>query len=288
MSELYPDMFQPYNNSGLILQGLGRHVEAAAMFERAHEADPRSPIPLWNNYFLCANPLKDPRKAEAAARAVVALDSDVAHARHALAWSLVMQRRFAEAEEAMRATLQIDPTHTWARPNLAHLQLRRGAVEEAIAGYRSLGRLDRGDARASDALCLGLALLSAGHRREAESVSRVAADGMKARGRSTRLGSSDEALLAALLAVAGRPAEARAHVARAERDGEPTAGNAAWLARAYAVLGEPERAVLLYERAVTTGGDDPYFVLIDPVLAAIRDRPEIDRLLPTGAAAPPS
>jgi pyridoxal phosphate enzyme (YggS family) len=57
-----------------------------------------------------------------------------------LAWSLVMQRRFAEAEEAMRATLQIDPSHVWAGPNLAHLQLRRGAVEEAIAsGQRVFG-----------------------------------------------------------------------------------------------------------------------------------------------------
>ena len=197
-----------------------------------------------------------------------------------------MQRRFAEAEEAMRATLQVDPTHTWARPNLAHLQLRRGAVEEAIRGYRGLGRLDRGAERESDALCLGLALLSAGRRGEAEAVSRAAAEAMKTRGRRGRLDSGDEALLAALLAVAGRPAEARAHVARAERDGEPTGGNAAWLARAYAAIGEPDRAVHLYERAVTTGGDDPYFVLIDPSLAAIRDRPEIDRLLPSGASPP--
>ena len=287
MSELYPDMFQPYNNSGLILQKLGRHEEAAAMFERAHEADPRNPIPLWNTYFLYANLLKDPRRAEVAARALVALDPDVAHTRHVLAWSLVMQRRFPEAEEEMRATLQIDPIHTWARPNLAHLQLRRGAVEEAIAGYRSLGSLDRGASRESDALSLGLALRAAGHRGEAESVSRTAAEAMRARGRKSRLDSGDEALLAALLAVAGRHAEARAHLARAERAGEPTGANAAWLARAYAVLGESDRAAHLYERAVTTGEDDPYFVLIDPSLAAIRDRPEIDRLIPGGTGPPP-
>jgi serine/threonine protein kinase/tetratricopeptide (TPR) repeat protein len=285
MSELYPDMFQPYNNSGLILQKLGRHGEAAAMFERAHEADPRSPIPLWNTYFLDTNPLKDPRKAEAAARAIVALDPDVAHARHALAWSLVMQRRFAEAEEAMRATLQIDPNHTWARPNLAHLQLRRGAVEEAIAGYRSLSRLDRGDARESDALCLGLALLSAGQRGEAEAVSRAAAEAMKARGRTHRLDPGDEALMSALLAVAGRPVEARARLAHAEGAGEPSGPDALWLARAYAALGETDRAAALVERVLAGESEDPYFILIDPSFAAIRDRPEIDRLLPAGTGA---
>jgi tetratricopeptide (TPR) repeat protein len=39
ISELYPDMFQPYNNSGRILQDLGRFRDAAAMFERAHKTD---------------------------------------------------------------------------------------------------------------------------------------------------------------------------------------------------------------------------------------------------------
>jgi hypothetical protein len=46
-----------------------------------------------------------------------------------------------------------------------------------------------------------------------------------------------------------------------------------------------ERAAAAYERAVDTGYDDPYYVLIDPSLAAIRDRPEIDRLIPASAPA---
>jgi serine/threonine protein kinase/tetratricopeptide (TPR) repeat protein len=286
MSELYPDMFQPYNNSGRILEKLGRHAEAAAMYERAHEADPRNPIPLWNTYFLNAGPLKDPRKAEAAARALVALDPDVAHTRHALAWSLVMQRRFAEAEEELRETLRIDPSHRWAGPNLAHLQLRRGAVEEAIAGYRSLGHLDRGDSRGHDALCLGLALQAGGRRAEAGSVTHAAAEAMAARGRK-RLDSGDEGLIAALLAVAGRPGEARAHLARAERAPDPAGRDLIWLARAYAALGEDDRAAALVERALGAGSEDPYLILIDPSFAAIRDRPEIDRLIPAGAGSPP-
>jgi len=283
MSELYPDMFQPYNNSGRILEKLGRDAEAAAMYERAHQADPRHPTPIWNTYFLCANRLRDPPKAEVAARALVALDPDVAHARHALAWSLVMQRRFAEAEEEMKATLRIDPSHARARANLAHLQLRRGALHEAIAGYRGLSGPVPRPSPEHDALCLGLALQAAGRRAEARAAARAAAEAMKVRGRQTRLDPGDEGLLAALLAVAGQTADARAHMARAERPGDPVGPNTLWLARGYAALGDDDRAAALAESALAAGSDDSYFVLIDPSLASIRDRPEIDRLLPAGA-----
>jgi uncharacterized protein HemY len=94
-----------------------------------------------------------------------------------------------------------------------------------------------------------------------------------------------ETTLAALLAGAGRAAEARAHLARVEKAGEPKGEAAAWLARAYAALGEGERAAALYERAVVTGYGDPYYVLIDPTLAAVRNRPGIDRLIPARATA---
>jgi len=283
MSELYPDMFQPYNNSGRILEKLGRYAEAAAMYERAHQADPRHPLPLWNTYYVYSNRLKNPPKAEGAARALVALDPDVAHARHVLAWSLVMQRRFAEAEEEMKATLRIDPSHARARANLAHLQLRRGAFEEAIAGYRRLSTPTPSASPEHEALCLGLALQAAGRRAEAAAVTRAAADAMKVRGRRRPLDSGDEGLLAALLAVAGQTAEARACLARAERARDPVGPSTPWIARGYVALGDDERAAALVESALAAGSDDPYFVLIDPSLASIRDRPEIGRLLPAGA-----
>jgi hypothetical protein len=50
-------------------------------------------------------------------------------------------------------------------------------------------------------------------------------------------------------------------------------------------VGEVDRATVLAARALAAGTDDPYFILIDPSLAAIRDRPEIVRLLPAGSAA---
>jgi len=281
MSELYPDMFQPYNNSGRILQKLGRNAEAAAMYDRAHQADPRNPVPLWNTYFLSAGPLRDPPRAEAAARALVALDPDVPNTRHVLAWSLVMERRFDAAEAAMRETLKLDPSHAWALPNLAHLQLRRGAAEEALATYRRLGPKA---GKEHDALCLALALRAAGHETEAASVARAAAEEMGRRARRNPPDAGDEALQAALLAVAGRTANARALLAHAEGARDPDGGDTLWLARAHAMLGEPDQAAALAEQALAAGADDPYFILIDPSLAPIRDRPEIDRLLPSGGA----
>jgi eukaryotic-like serine/threonine-protein kinase len=288
MSELYPDMIQPYNNSGRIFQTLGRFEEAAAMYERAHDADPRSVIPLWNAFFLyIGSHLKDPEGAARAARALVSLQPDHAAAVHALAWSFVMQRRFAEAEEGMRRALKLDPQHPYALPNLAHLQLRRGAAGEAVATYRKLDAM-KPEARKQtspdhDALCLGLALRTAGREQEAVSVMLRTAATARARAAGLAPAPAGEALLAALLAGGGRTSEARALLARVEKSGEPAGDTAAWLARAHAVLGEPDQAMALYERAVTTGYGDPFFVLIDPTLAAIRDRPEIDRLLPAGS-----
>ena len=289
ISELYPDMMQPYNNSGRILEGLGRFREASAMYDRAQEKDPRALVPLWNAYFLRLGRLRDPTGAEHVARALVALQPDLAHAAHALAWSLVMQRRFAEAEEGMRATLKLDPENPYALPNLAHLLLRRGASAEAVAVYRRLGQVGVEARRRMnadhDALCLGLALRAAGQDAEATSALQAAARALQARFGRKPMSPIEETTLAALLAGAGRAAEARARLARVEKAGEPKGEAAAWLARAYAALGEGDRAAALYERAVVTGYGDPYYVLIDPSLAAVRDRLEIDRLIPARATA---
>jgi hypothetical protein len=107
---------------------------------------------------------------------------------------------------------------------------------------------------------------------------------MRTRAPRKPAGDGDEALRAALLAVAGRAAEARTVLARAEAVGDPAARDGLWFARAHVALGETDRAAALAERALAAGAEDPYFVLIDPSLASIRDRPEIDRLLPAGAA----
>jgi serine/threonine protein kinase/tetratricopeptide (TPR) repeat protein len=294
ISDLYPDMMQPYNNSGRIYAALGRYSEAEAMYERAHLADPRSAVALWNSYFLCMGPhLPDPACAERAARALASIDPGEANAAAAVAWSLVMQRRFAEAEEATQATLELDPEQPYALPNLAHLQLRRGAAEEAVATYRRLDAMKPEARKQTDpdhnALCLGLALRQAGRAKEGAALMQRTANAVRDRLAGHPRSAGEEALLASLLAGAGQTSEARALLKRVERRGDVQGDDATWLARAYAFLGETDRATALYVHAVETGYTDPYFVLIDPTLASIRDRPEIDRLLPAGApAASPS
>ena len=227
------------------------------MFERAHEADPRNPIPLWNTYFLYANLLKDPRRAEAAARALVALDPDVAHTRHVLAWSLVMQRRFAggrggdAGDPADRSDPHLGPPEP--RSPAAAAGSRRGGDRGLPQPRQPRPRCQQG----ADALSLGLALRAAGHRGEAESVSRTAAEAMRARGRKSRLDSGDEALLAALLAVAGRHGGGPGPPG-ASREGRRAHGRERRLARQRVrVLGEADRAGALYERAVTTAKTTP-------------------------------
>ena len=138
MSQLYPDAVAPYNNSGRILQTLGRFEDAVGMYRKASEVDPRSPFPLYNQWFVLNIKLLQPAAAEAVARRLLELQPDSPWARHALAWSLVSERRFGEAEEATRKVLEVDPFHNYALPNLAHLLYRRGAFEDAVDVYREL------------------------------------------------------------------------------------------------------------------------------------------------------
>lgn len=288
ISELYPDLVPPYNNSGRILEGLGRPGDAAALYDRAIAADPRSPVPQWNLFFLSVRTLKDPARAERAARALITLLPDNAHAKDALAWSQVASRRFAEAEAGERDVLKLNPSHVYALPNLGHLLFRRGAWTEAVAVYRNVaaqveqGRLETGVDHLE--LCLGLAQAAAGMKADARRTLRRAAERVRARARTATASSTwgDQALLAALLAAAGETAEARAIVETVARRAE-TADLHYGLARAWALLGDRQRAVQSLERAFAAGYEDTYFILIDPPLASIQDDAAIERLAPAVA-----
>jgi len=287
ISELYPDIVPPYNNSGMILQELRRFQEAAAMFERAHKADPRSLVPLWNLWTLSVRGLGDPAGAERAARNLIDLLPDNAYARHALAWSFVAERRFAEAEEGMRAALKIDPSNAYALPNLGHLQFRRGAFKEAVATYREIirqvkeGRLKTGTAHLD--LSLGMALAAAGETAEARRTLVEAAGRMRAGARKGPLRVDDEVMAATMLAVAGRKDEARDVAERAGRRIESAIDTNYELARVWAVLGDRARAVQYLEKSIAAGYTDPYMILIDPPFASLQDDPAIEKLAPRRA-----
>jgi len=288
ISELYPDCMVPYNNSGQILRQIGRFEDAVAKFERSHQLDPRSPVPLWNLWALYVWQLEDVAASERTARALVNLLPDNANALHALAWSLVAGRRFAEAEDEMRAALALDPAHVYALPNLGHLLLRRGAVDEAVEVYQDvLDRSRAGSLQTSDAhtvLCLGLALEAAEKGDLARRVLLEGAEKLEPRDRTDPLDVGYQGLRAAQLAAAGREEEARDLLRVLAREEEASSSLHLGLARGWSVLGERERAIRHLERAVAAGFEDVYFILIDPPVAAVRDDPAVERLVPAAAA----
>jgi hypothetical protein len=54
------------------------------------------------------------------------------------------------------------------------------------------------------------------------------------------------------------------------------------MARGYALVGDPDRAERLLQNAVEVGFNDPYYILIDPTLAGLQNRPALEELAPAG------
>ncbi len=281
MSTQYPDMFQPYNNSGRILMELGRVQEAIAMFERAHALDPRHSVPLWNLWELKLNRIRDPQGAQVHARALLALQPDNAWTRHLVAWTDVALREFNLAEQGMKEVRSALPLHPLAPLNLGHLLLRRGAALEAAEVYREALkniRSKRTSGNPSEVLLfLSLALRQAGQEQEArqlqdEEIARLSVPGLA----SPRF----ELPLAALAAAAGRHAVASRLAARSIGASANDPSALYWTARVHALLGEEEQAAALLRRASTAGYSQPYFVLIDPTFRALEGHRVIEEIAP--------
>ena len=278
--DLYPDDVVPYNNSGRILQDLGRYEEAVRMFDRARAVDPRSIFPVHNMWWVLIQYLKRPAEAEEAARALVELQPENPWSVHALAWTMVSQRRFEEAEKQMRAVLEIDPNHTYGVANLAHLLYRRGAYDEAAKIYRAIHtrsyESDRIDTDIYDSLCLGLALKGAGRIGEARE---VLEGELVEHQKRIDLGAEPGRQMC-LLAALGKSRDALGLAREIEATGSVDLQQLFLLAETYALAGEVNAAALALERAFEAGYDDPYYILVNPPLSGIQDDPVIDRLAP--------
>ena len=278
--DLYPDNVSSYNNSGRILQGLGRYEEAVRMFDRARGVDPRNIIPVHNMWWVLIQYLQRPVEAEEAARMMVELQPENPWSVHALGWTMVSLRRFEEAEELMRAVLAIDPNHSYGAANLAHLLYRRGAYDEAAEIYRETHQRshesEQVDTDSYDSLCLGLALQGAGRIDEAREVL------------EGELGVVDEIVGSGemvdrrlcVLAALGRRNEVLALAQEFEKAESSDPHQLLILAETYALAGEPGLAVQALERAFEAGYEDPYYILVNPPLNAIQSDPVIDRLAP--------
>jgi tetratricopeptide (TPR) repeat protein len=281
VSSLYPDIPQPYNNSGRLLVQLGRHADAAAMFERAHALDPRHTMPLWNLWELHLNRLDDPRKAEQYAKVLAELQPQNPWVRHLMAWTDVALRRFDRAEEGMRAVLTMSPLHHLAIANLGHLLLRRGAAEEAAGVYQDMFEKARAGVlslhRSDAALFHALALQDAGRADEARAVLRAeiaALGGLAARDPNPW----QPLYLANLHAANGDRVAAERALARARQKPAADPYFVYNQARTHALLGDLERAAALLQEARDRGHDQPYFPLVDPALRALKDHPVVERI----------
>jgi tetratricopeptide (TPR) repeat protein len=239
---------------------------------------------LSNQWFILNQYLRQPTEASEVAKTLIDLQPGLPWTHHCLAWSSVALRRFDEAEAGMRTVLEIDPSYAYALGNLAHLLYRRGAFEEAVELYRGIHeRSHQSEQIASDvhdSLCFGLALQGAGREDEARTVLEAEIEALRAQSASAPLVGSDRGRQAALLATAGKAGQASALAREIEAEDSDDPYLLFSLAETYALIGEPDHAVALLERANRAGYDDPYFILVDPLLRDLQNRPELEQLAP--------
>jgi tetratricopeptide (TPR) repeat protein len=282
ITDLYPDLMQPYNNSGRILLALGRHDEAVEMFEKATVADPQNSIPLWNLSYIHTTIRRDPYSGEDVARRLVELGPEIASHHASLGWTLLCQERYEEAIAVLQKAVELDPQETYAVPNLAHALLRAGRPEEAVPVYRAfLDQVRAGTRSASFAIAvrnLAIAERAAGRTGEAMRLAREEIE------RSSQVGSvpPDDApgllLLAQVEILARDPTSADEHISLAVAR-EVTDPNAVLrLAEAYALSGRHDQALVYVADLVVAGYPDPFLLRVLPSLSPLWQDPEFEVL----------
>jgi tetratricopeptide (TPR) repeat protein len=286
ITEIYPDFMPAFNNSGRVLQALGRFDEAASMFEKAADLAPRSSVPLWNLWWLQSSTLKDNKAAETAARRLAELGPALANNQNILGWSLAAQGKFAEAEEHLRKAVEIEPDHPIAVANLAHVLFAAGKAAEAVPFYRRTVELTRqkrtGGTFDWDNISLALALKEAGLREDAGQAVAEGRAALEAEMKAVPAAAGHWLVLAALDAIEGRTEEARALIAKAVAAGLKDANDMMDAAEVLALLGQRDEALGWLKKSLQAGFSDYYFPVILPEMRALRDHPEFRALFKLG------
>jgi Flp pilus assembly protein TadD/tRNA A-37 threonylcarbamoyl transferase component Bud32 len=285
---IYPNYMAAYNNQGRILVQLERYEEAIPRFEKAAELDPKSAIPLVNLAFLFISSAPDAVAAERVSRKLVALDDEVPHYHNLLGWALAVQQRFDEAREAFERTVELEPEHPYAVPNLGYVAMAMGDPESAVLYLRrNLAQLKMkygpyaGRGASIDLLT---AQAAAGDRDGVTRLVGERTDLLNEEKGSDPWILADHAYLSQLNALDGRFGEAEEQLAIArgmEIDGGPTRFE---IARACAVLGHRECAIEETRVALETGYGDPYLPMLLPSMNSLLGDPEFMALFPTGQA----
>ena len=287
LREVYPDYMPAWNNSGRIMQALGRYDEAAAMYEKAAETAPRNTIPLQNLWYLYYYYKKDVRSAERTARRFAAMAPELANPHSLLGFSLAVQEKFPEAESELRRALELDPAHPYALPNLAHMLLASGKAAEAVPYYRKVAELGREGGMGGDpevnAFDLAMAMAEAGNRSEAAEIAAEAeASALRDHGPGKPDAGEYICLLGKLCALQGKTSEARAYLNNALAAKADDPDSLVDLAGLYSCLGQVKPAVDALGKAIEKGLSDSGFPVILPSFLPIRKSPEFRALFKLG------
>jgi serine/threonine protein kinase/Flp pilus assembly protein TadD len=283
---LFPDLMAPYNNSGRILQALGRFDEAAAMYEEAVKRAPKSAIPLQNMWFLHMQLRKDAQAGESAARRLVDLAPALANPHSFLGYSLAVQEKYGEAEKEFRKTLEIEPDHPYALPNLAHVLFASGKAGEAVPFYRrTLELVRQGKTTGNlewDYVALAMALRESGQVEEADKAVAAARAGLEKKVRGQPATADEWLAFGALEAVDGHPGAAEPYLKKAQSTGINDPNVLMDLAELYALTGRPAQAITYLKKSLESGFSDHFFPVILPEFQSIRKNPEFRALFKLG------
>ncbi len=211
---------------------------------------------------------------EDAFRRAIALDPVNAEAYHQYGMTLLWLGQDSAALAMYRRALELEPERAITLFNVARVRMRHNAYGDARRWLDSALAVDPGADYA-------YVLRALGHLRLGE-VADARADGETAvRLRAGyRLPGAAVLVLAAL--AAGDTGAARARLDALEREiesaGRPTVTDAAWVGRALVALGNPDRALDLFER-VRPRGARLWFYLRSPEFDAVRSNPRFRRLV---------
>ncbi|MEW5900598.1 MAG: protein kinase [Acidobacteriota bacterium] len=282
LQELFPDFMPPFNNSGRILMALGRYDEAVIMFEEAIKRAPRNSIPLWNLIFLHLSLRKDPRSAEEASRRMVSLAPNLANSHSFLGWALAIQEKFQEAETECRKSLELEPDHPYALPNLAHILFASGRAAEAVPLYRRVIELVRqgklhGTVPANS-VALALALKQSGQIEEAVKAVAAGREALEKKHESSSVEASDWVYFGLLAAAGGESGKAEGYLQKALAVGIKNADVLMDLAELWALTGKTEQAIETLKKALAAGPSEFFFPVLLPGFHSIRNDPEFRAL----------
>ena len=267
---------------------LGRFDEAVVMFEKAAELDRQSSFPLVNLAFLHILYAPDASAAEEAARRLVTLDPDVANYHAFLGWALAVQLHFDEAIEELERTLELEPNHPYALPNLGYTLMAAGNPASAVLYLRrNLVMIRESESRPGERgaiIDLVAALRAAENMEEVQRIVDTEVGNLIEEKGDEEWILDDHANLSQLYAMAGMISEAEEQLVLARTMMVDNPDSQLELARCCAVLGLRECAIEETRKAMEMGFGDPFLPMLLPAMNSLLGDPEFMELFPTNGS----